>query len=49
MRDWCKEHPKYEAKRKPGSTCGTCWHLYFLKNPEAKPSAGREEVTRWDG
>lgn len=37
MSDWCKHHPKYEAKRKPGSVCGRCWELWFLRNPELKP------------
>lgn len=32
--DWCSEHPRYEAKRKPNSLCGRCWELYFIKNPE---------------
>ena len=37
MSNWCAVHPRYEAKRKPGSICGECWKLYFLKNPEEKP------------
>jgi hypothetical protein len=37
MSNWCAVHPRYEAKRKPGSICGECWRLYFLKNPEEKP------------
>lgn len=36
MSNWCQSHPRYEAKQKPGSTCGDCWKLYFLKNPEEK-------------
>lgn len=36
MGHYCKEHPRYEAKRKPGSICGRCWELYFLRNPEEK-------------
>lgn len=37
MSDWCASHPKYEAKRRPGSLCGRCWQLYFLGHPEEKP------------
>ena len=33
---YCKEHPKYEAKREPSGLCGKCWALYFYKNPESK-------------
>lgn len=36
MSHWCKSHPRYEAKRKPRSTCEDCWKLYFLKNPDEK-------------
>lgn len=36
MSDWCRSHPRYEAKRKPLSLCGQCWKLYFLRNPEKK-------------
>ncbi|MDH5667851.1 MAG: hypothetical protein OEY86_07570 [Nitrospira sp.] len=36
MSDWCKEHPRYSAKRTPNSVCGRCWVLYFIKNPEEK-------------
>lgn len=36
MSDWCPTHKNYSAKRKPGSTCGACWRLYFLKNPEER-------------
>lgn len=36
MSNWCRSHPKYEAKRKPQSLCGQCWKLYFLCNPEKK-------------
>ena len=36
MSHWCEQHPKYSAKRKPGSLCGKCWALFFLKNPEEK-------------
>lgn len=25
MSHWCEQHPKYSAKRKPGSLCGKCW------------------------
>lgn len=34
MADWCKSHPRYSAKKTPGSLCGSCWALWFLKNPE---------------
>lgn len=34
--NWCQQHPRYEAKRKPNSLCGRCWSLFFLKNPEEK-------------
>lgn len=36
MMYWCKEHPRYSAKRKPGSLCGRCWALWFLRNPEER-------------
>lgn len=36
MGDWCQSHPRYSAKRRPGSTCGRCWQLFFRKNPEEK-------------
>ena len=36
MSHWCNQHPRYAAKRTPGSLCGECWRLYFLKNPEEK-------------
>lgn len=36
MSHFCKEHPRYEAKREPSGLCGACWRLYFYKNPEAK-------------
>lgn len=36
MSHYCKSHPRYEAKRKSGSTCRACWKLYFLKNSEEK-------------
>ena len=36
MSHFCKEHPKYEAKREPSGLCGKCWALYFYKNPESK-------------
>lgn len=36
MSHWCKQHPRYAAKRTPGSVCGDCWALFFLKNPEEK-------------
>lgn len=36
MADWCGEHPRYSAKRKPNSLCGKCWALWFIRNPEFK-------------
>ena len=36
MSHYCKEHPRYEAKREPSGLCGKCWALYFYKNPESK-------------
>ena len=37
MSHYCKEHPRYEGKRTPGSICKLCWKLYFIRNPEDKP------------
>jgi hypothetical protein len=28
----CKEHPKYQAIRKPRSGCETCWEMYRSKH-----------------
>lgn len=36
MSHYCQQHPRYEAKRKPGSVCGRCWQLYFFSHPEEK-------------
>ena len=41
MSHWCGSHPRYEAKREPGSLCGHCWRLWFLKNPELKSDTVR--------
>lgn len=42
MSHYCGEHPRYEAKREPQSSCRLCWQLYFYKNPEAKEVLQRE-------
>lgn len=34
MSEWCAEHPRYSAKRRPNSLCGRCWQLWFFRNPE---------------
>lgn len=26
----CKEHPKYQGKRKPRTTCESCWRYYLF-------------------
>lgn len=44
MMHWCKEHPRYEAKRRPGSLCGKCWQLWFMRNPEQKVVAQESYV-----
>lgn len=36
MADWCPIHKTYSAKRAPGSTCGNCWALWFLRCPEER-------------
>lgn len=36
MSHWCKQHPRYAAKRMPNSLCRKCFLLFFLKNPEDK-------------
>lgn len=36
MSEWCASHPRYQAKREPGSICGRCWQLFFLRCPEIK-------------
>lgn len=41
MSDYCKEHPRYSAKREPNSICGTCWRLWGLRNPELKHDGDR--------
>jgi len=28
----CKEHPKYQVKRKPQCLCEQCWEMWILKN-----------------
>lgn len=27
----CTRHPRYEAKRKPTSTCDVCWRVWLQK------------------
>lgn len=44
MSDYCKEHPRYSAKRAPNSLCGDCFKLWFLKNPELKHDGARIEA-----
>ena len=41
MSHYCGEHPRYEAKREPQSSCRLCWKLYLYKNPEAKADLQR--------
>ena len=42
MSHYCKDHPKYEAKREPYGSCRLCWKLWFYRNPEAKEVLQRE-------
>ncbi len=46
MSDWCKEHPRYSAKRMPNSICGECWKLYFIRNPEDKERLQETETLK---
>jgi hypothetical protein len=27
--NWCKKHPKYQAKRRPRTLCDACWWLWL--------------------
>jgi hypothetical protein len=45
MSHWCASHPRYEAKRPPGSLCGECWKLYLLRCPEHNQE-GENHATR---
>ena len=43
MSHYCKDHPKYEAKREPSDeSCHRCWQLYNYAHPEAKEVLQRE-------
>jgi len=47
MSHFCKDHPRYEAKREPKALCGDCYRLWFLKNPELKvPDPERPETRK---
>lgn len=42
MSHYCREHPKYEAKREPSGLCKVCWRLYAYSHPEAMEVLKRE-------
>lgn len=47
---YCKEHPDYEAKRRPRVPCHSCWRLYLEKNNhklEAIASTLAPEQEKW--
>lgn len=29
----CKDHPRYQAKRKPRVACEMCWRMWIEKSP----------------
>ncbi len=30
----CRSHPRYRAKRKPRTSCETCWLLWIAYDPD---------------
>lgn len=40
--NWCPDHPKYEAKRRPTSHCPRCLKLWLLRSPEDKANVERK-------
>lgn len=50
--NWCPDHPKYEAKRRPTSHCPRCLKLWLLRSPEDKVNVERRaqpSVDYYDG
>ena len=38
----CKSHPRYQARRKPRTDCGTCDLMWFLANGQSLDSEALE-------
>jgi hypothetical protein len=37
----CPDHKGYQAKRKPRSSCLSCWEIYWWKHPD-EPVMGKD-------
>lgn len=46
MADYCKQHPRYSAKKEPNSLCGKCFELWFIRCPEERDGGLREKPSK---